>query len=102
MLALPADTQIDRDAIRRPPAVLQVPRVEVVVVGRNDRGVVDTNLRWRVRHAANRVGVEDAIAGQVVRIAIRALVEINADTGLELVLAEERTIGEEADAVFRL
>src|SRR5207249_4204105 len=89
VLPLPADPEVDGDSARWPPAVLQVPRVEVVVVGRNDRRVVDANLRRCVWNTSDRVGVENAVAGEVVRIAVGALVEIDADAGLELVLAEE-------------
>ena len=102
VLPLEADAEIDRQLARGAPAVLQVPRVDVVVVGRNDRRVVEPDLRRRVRDAADRIGVQDAVAGQVVRIPVGALIEVDADAGLELVLAGKRALREEADAVVGL
>src|SRR5439155_12804931 len=51
---------------------------------------------------AIRVCNQSEYTDELVRVPVRALVEINADAGLELVLPEERTLREEADAVFGL
>src|SRR2546422_11394371 len=87
---------------RGPPAVFEVPRVDVVVVGWNDRCVVKPDLRRRIRRAADRVGEQDAVAGQVIRITVGALVEINTDAGLEFVLTGKGALRKKADAVVGL
>ena len=102
MLPLPAYAEIERQPARRPPAVLDIPGVRVLVVGGYNRRVVDLDLRRRSWYAADRVGDEHAVARKVVRVAVGAAIQIDADAGLELVPPRQRAFGKEADAIFRL
>ena len=103
VLIFPPHAEIEGQLVVDPPAVLEIPRKDVLVVLRKHRRVVRPDPERRAGHTVNPVGNQHVITvvtitGHVVQPGIRGPIPVDRNARLEIVLTCERASREERGA----